>query len=73
MFFRGHMCLIRLLQTKELVDELLGTEANLRPVHQFSCGHIVPRENLLPLVVTHSSRNLEFNLVYSNRSSSQMV
>ena len=37
-------------------------------VKVFTCGHVIPDENLLPLVMCRGPSNLPFNFSYKNRA-----
>lgn len=42
-------------------------------LHFFSCGHIIPSENILPIAVSHGPTGQSFDFSYSSRGSSVMV
>lgn len=42
-------------------------------LHFFSCGHIIPSANILPVVVPQGPSGHSFDFSYSARSSSVMV
>ncbi|KAJ8560064.1 hypothetical protein K7X08_004122 [Anisodus acutangulus] len=42
-------------------------------LHFFSCGHIIPSENILPIVVPQGPSDHSFDFSYSTRSSSVMI
>lgn len=42
-------------------------------LHFFSCGHIIPRESILPIAVSSGPSGMSFDFSYSSRSLSKMV
>lgn len=42
-------------------------------IHFFSCNHIVPPENILPISVSRGPSGIDFDFSYSSRSSPSMV
>lgn len=42
-------------------------------VHMFSCGHVIPRENLLTLAITEGPSGVLFDFTFASRSSPDLV
>lgn len=42
-------------------------------IHKWSCGHIIPKENLIALPVAKGPSGMEFNFTYKNRESPQTM
>ncbi|CAO2813328.1 unnamed protein product [Amaranthus hypochondriacus] len=42
-------------------------------LHFFSCGHIIPRESILPIAVSSGPSGMSFDFSYSSRSLSKMI
>lgn len=42
-------------------------------LQKFSCGHIIPEENLIALPVTRGPEGIEFDFTYEKRNSSTMI
>ncbi len=42
-------------------------------VRDFSFSHVVPKENVLPLVVSSGPSNIKFNFNFTNRLNKEMV
>ncbi|KAK2971189.1 hypothetical protein RJ640_008613 [Escallonia rubra] len=61
------------LQPIEETKERLFPWLQPDQLHLFSCGHIVPSENILPLAVSHGPSGQSFDFSYSSRSLSVMV
>lgn len=37
-------------------------------IHHFSCGHVIPQDNILPLILTRGPTNKSFDLTFENRA-----
>ncbi|KAK3028340.1 hypothetical protein RJ639_037802, partial [Escallonia herrerae] len=61
------------LQPIEETKERLFPWLQLDQLHLFSCGHIVPSENILPVAVSQGPSGQSFDFSYSSRSLSVMV
>ncbi|XP_060167253.1 uncharacterized protein LOC132598418 isoform X1 [Lycium barbarum] len=61
------------LQPIEETNERLFPWLPPDQLHFFSCGHIIPSENILPIVVPQGPSGLSFDFSYSTRSSSVMI
>ncbi|KAL8098973.1 hypothetical protein AgCh_031615 [Apium graveolens] len=61
------------LQPVEETRERLFPSLPPDQFHFFSCGHIVPSENILPIAVSHGPSGQSFDFSYSCRGSSVMV
>ncbi|KAG8379953.1 hypothetical protein BUALT_Bualt07G0143200 [Buddleja alternifolia] len=61
------------LQPIEETKERLFPSLQLDRLPFFSCGHIIPSENILPLAVKHGPSNQSFDFSYKARSSSAMI
>ncbi|XP_016514733.1 uncharacterized protein LOC107831480 [Nicotiana tabacum] len=61
------------LQPIEETKERLFPWLPLDQLHLFSCGHIIPPENILPIVVSQGPSRHSFDFSYSARSSSIMI
>ncbi|KAK1360168.1 DNA helicase [Heracleum sosnowskyi] len=61
------------LQPVEETKERLFPSLPPDQFHFFSCGHIVPSENILPIAVSHGPSGQSFDFSYSCRGSSVMV
>lgn len=47
--------------------------ADKNRIEYFSCGHVIPKENLLAITVGASSNGTKFDFSYNSRDSTQMV
>ncbi|KAL3528760.1 hypothetical protein ACH5RR_008082 [Cinchona calisaya] len=61
------------LQPIEETKERLFPWLQPDQLHFFSCGHIIPPANILPVVVSQGPSGQSFDLSYSARSSSTMI
>lgn len=61
------------LQPIEETKERLFRSLQLKELPFFSCGHIVPSENILPVAVKLGPSSQSFDFSYKARSSSAMV
>ncbi|CAM9137770.1 unnamed protein product [Scytosiphon promiscuus] len=58
--------------TGDLVRQLFSTVEPSR-LEVFSCGHVIPRENLLPLCVSKGPSGKTFNFTYNRRGSDEQL
>lgn len=58
----------------EFKDQLFNFNGNNsdRIVH-FSCGHVVPSENILPLIMCTGPTGKQFDFSYQERTTTKMV
>lgn len=67
-----------------ITSQLLGTQGRaveaanaqkspLKPLVTFSCGHVIPGENLLALVLTKTASNQSLIFDYQHRSQPKLV
>ncbi|KAM7480447.1 hypothetical protein LguiA_028660 [Lonicera macranthoides] len=61
------------LQPTEETRERLFPWLPSDQLHFFSCDHIVPSENILPIAVSHGPSGQSFDFSFNSRSSSAMV
>ncbi|KAK4395254.1 ATP-dependent DNA helicase DDX11 [Sesamum angolense] len=61
------------LQPIEETKERLFPSLQLDRLPFFSCGHIIPSENILPVVVKHGPSGRSFDFSYKSRRSSTMI
>ncbi|KAL0342021.1 UNVERIFIED_CONTAM: ATP-dependent DNA helicase DDX11 [Sesamum calycinum] len=61
------------LQPIEETKERLFPSLQLDRLPFFSCGHIIPSENILPVVVKHGPSGRSFDFSYKSRRSSTMA
>ncbi|KAL2493098.1 RAD3-like DNA-binding helicase protein [Abeliophyllum distichum] len=61
------------LQPIEETKERLFPSLQPDRLHFFSCGHIIPPENILPIVVKHGPSGQSFDFSYKLRSLSNMI
>ncbi|CAH9088546.1 unnamed protein product, partial [Cuscuta europaea] len=61
------------LQPIEETKERLFPSLPPERMHFFSCGHIIPSENILPIAVSHGPSGHSFDFSYSSRSSQIMI
>ncbi|XP_051147703.1 uncharacterized protein LOC127262888 [Andrographis paniculata] len=61
------------LQPIEETKERLFTSPKLNQLHFFSCGHVIPSENILPVVVKQGPSGQQFDFSFKARTSSTMV
>ncbi|KAL1454053.1 hypothetical protein WDU94_010346 [Cyamophila willieti] len=58
----------------EFKDQLFGNLGvpNSR-IHHFSCGHVIPKDNILPLVLCAGPSNRKFDLTFENRTKAETL
>ncbi|KAL8043186.1 hypothetical protein ABFX02_09G102500 [Erythranthe guttata] len=61
------------LQPIEETKERLFPSIQLHQLPFFSCGHIIPSENILPIAVKHGPSGQPFDFSFKNRSSPTMI
>ncbi|KAL8043182.1 hypothetical protein ABFX02_09G102100 [Erythranthe guttata] len=61
------------LQPIEETKERLFPSIQLHQLPFFSCGHIIPSENILPIAVKHGPSGQSFDFSFKNRSSPTMI
>nr|GMD33796.1 ATP-dependent DNA helicase DDX11 [Ipomoea batatas] len=61
------------LQPIEETKERLFPSLQPDKLHFFSCGHIIPSENILPIAVSHGPSGHPFDFSYNTRTSSIMI
>jgi chromosome transmission fidelity protein 1 len=61
-------------QIADFEDQLLSM-AGVPPsrVHKFSCGHVVPPDNILPISLQSSPSGMKLQFNFENRKSEEMV
>jgi chromosome transmission fidelity protein 1 len=42
-------------------------------IQLFSCGHVIPKHQLLPMIISSGKYGLEYNLSYENRTKQEML
>ncbi|XP_008474946.1 ATP-dependent DNA helicase DDX11-like [Diaphorina citri] len=53
----------------EFKDQLFGSLGVPESrIHHFSCGHVIPKENILPLILCSGPTNRKFDLTFENRT-----
>ncbi|KAJ3252990.1 DEAD H (Asp-Glu-Ala-Asp His) box helicase 11 [Boothiomyces macroporosus] len=57
---------------KEFINELVPSIEESR-IHQFSCDHVIPPEQMLPIVLNAGPSGKEFKFTFENRSDKQMI
>ncbi|PRP77742.1 putative ATP-dependent RNA helicase DDX11-like protein 8 [Planoprotostelium fungivorum] len=57
----------------DFVDQILSKEVSGDKVHLFSCGHIIPRENLLAAAVSRAPNDVNFDFTFKNRSDPKVM
>ncbi|EYU21521.1 hypothetical protein MIMGU_mgv1a020316mg [Erythranthe guttata] len=61
------------LQPIEETKERLFPSIQLHQLPFFSCGHIIPSENILPIAVKHGPSGQSFDFSFKNRSSPTVI
>lgn len=61
------------LQPIEELEYRLYPQLKKDQIHFFSCGHIVPPENVLALAVAHGPTGRTFDFTYQSRAHPEMV
>lgn len=58
----------------EFRDQLfVSAGASLSQITEFSCGHVIPLENILPIVCTKDFLGNTFDFSYTKRNTTAMV
>ena len=51
-------------------EHLIGPK---RPIEYFSCGHVIPKENITVLALSTGPNKIKFDFSYNSRDNVQMV
>lgn len=58
----------------EFKDQLFNSnDSNANRIVHFSCGHVVPSDNILPLIICSGPTGKQLDFSYQERSTAKMV